>query len=263
MNGTIFSYTFRRFFDWTHVILGCMMMLFIAFFVALGWSTKHGILAEMCRWLLFGPTLPFVISSIIVMPQVANSQQRKDGEYLSLLFTRPLSRTTYILTKWLSAATFTFLAIIAQALLATLFAMVMQPIFNLTNVPNMIDGYALIDVASNSLTFSALAMLLCACPSRIRTWLALGVLVVLFTLMGSFGLTILTSGANFMEASKSFLAFTKFVSSFFLVSVDSYHLINTAGSPLTNIIIHISNVVLYLALAAFILCQREFFYAND
>ncbi len=264
MNKIIFLYSFKRFFEWNHVILGGLIMLASALAIAAMWSSSIGLAAEFSRWALFGPVVPLATSSIIIMPKVANSQQRKDGEYLSLLFTRPVSRTSYVLTKWLSASVFVFTIVMLEALMASAIAWLAATVIpgSIAFRP-MIDAYAIIDAILNSMSFSALFVLLAACPARIRLWLWLGLITFLSVTMGTLGVKLLLSGVSLFEASQMMAAAMRFACSLFTVSADSYHIINSAESPLTSILIYTSNVVLYLTLASVILCQREFFYAND
>lgn len=264
MNKTIFLYSFKRFFEWHHVIFGAIVMIFGAVMIGFLWASSIGLAAEMSRFMLFGPIIPFSVASVVIMPKVANAQQRKDGEYLSLLFTRPVSRTSYVITKWLSASLFVFFVLMLEAFLASGVAWLAAALLpGFVPFRPMVDTYSVTDGVCNSLSMSALFVLLAACPYRVRFWLTMAIMTVLIIAMGSFGATILMSGASFIEASHMMATAMRFIGSLFSVSVDSYHILNAADSPLTAICIFVSNVVLYLTLASLILCHREFFYAND
>lgn len=264
MNKTVFVYSLKRYFDWQQAIIGGFAIICFGIIIGVMWGSSVGFMGEMSRWLLFGPTIPLVVASIAIMPKVANSQQRKDGEYLSLLFSRPVSRTSYIVSKWLSASVFVLAVIMILALISTVSACVAQLLFaGHLFVRPLIDGYGLADAALNSLSFSALFVMFAACPGRIRLFISSAVIGILFAMMFSVGLNIIASGISVVETSKVMGTLMSIFGSLFRVSVDSYHIIYAAESPLSAILIYISNVVLYLTVASLALCHREFFYAND
>lgn len=265
MNKAVFIFSFKKYLEWRQMLLAALALLGAAFVVGLLWGSSVGILAESARWMLFGPFVPFAVASLLVSPNVANAQQRKDGEYLSLLFTRPISRTSYVITKWLSATLFTFVIVIVLALLAGGIAWVAHRLLPADYAPfrQIVDTYALIDALGNSISFSALSVLLCSIPPRVRFYVGLVAMLMLPLFMASLGFTFLASGIQFFETHKLIDAVLQYVVGFSSITVDSYHFMNSAESPVARILTYVSNVVLYLALASWIMCRREFFYAND
>lgn len=263
MNKTIFLFTFRRFLDWYQLVFCALGLLSGGALVGAMWGSGLGLAGEFGRWLLFGPMVPLLIAASITMPQIANAQQRKDGEYLSLLFTRPISRASYVITKWIASSVFTFCIIMILAGIATGTAWLASLLGAPLPARPLIDHYGVFDALFNSISFSAVVTMVSAMPYRLRMYC--GMFIGFFTLVGmtSLGLGALFSGGSLADASKALNVGVRFLGSFMAVSIDSYHVLNSADSPLTTFLIYVSNIILYLTIASAIMCQREFFYAND
>src|ERR1017187_816250 len=63
---------------------------------------------------LNSPMLPGIIAYFLVRDQIANSKSLNDGEYMTLLFTRPLTRANYVMTKWTASGTLVSLLVYVQ-----------------------------------------------------------------------------------------------------------------------------------------------------
>src|SRR5262249_4159598 len=100
----IFLFTIMRLFTWRSLL--SLFALTVLFPLVIGVSTKTSDeMAETVYPMMIHTILPMVIGFMIVSDTVANHKNLSDGEYLSLLFTRPISRANYIITKWLAGTT--------------------------------------------------------------------------------------------------------------------------------------------------------------
>jgi hypothetical protein len=262
MSTTIFLSTFRRFLHWSFLLFGGMFVFSLGSFAGLFWTADYEMSREMTRNILFGPVLPLFLAFYGVMPQVANSSGLKDGEYLSLIFTRPLSRSCYILSKWLSGSFFVLTVLILMGTIAICMSTIIGSAAGIT-VPNIFDAYTLTDAVLNSLSATATAVLIASFPRYIGLIFLMVLIYLNLGLAAVFGCTSFAVSPFLPGASKLFSALAAFLMSFFSMRVDSYHIINSASSPIAALIIYVSNVVIYLTCATAVLCRREFFYAND
>src|SRR6516165_4951375 len=107
MSIAILMFTIKRYMHWRTLISVGMLLFVWSMTAAAFLSTDMVVPREWARSMLFGPFVPMCVALSIISPHFANSQQRKDGEYLSLIFSRPLPRWSYVITKWLSGVVFT------------------------------------------------------------------------------------------------------------------------------------------------------------
>lgn len=213
---------------------------------------------EFVRLMLFGPATPILVSYAIISPQVANSQRRKDGEYLSLIFSRPVSRCSYVMTKWLSGSVLTFAIMSLATSIAFGFAALLG-----RHPADVLDGYAVVDALLNCFSYTALIVFVSSLP---HLW---GVYAMVFVFYGTFILSVTIGSLQFLnsfafnEGSQVLIALGRSIISTMTVGMDTYHVINTSPFPVADFAIYASNIVLYLTLAVFVMSKREFFYAND
>src|SRR5262249_44170006 len=118
MNLAIFLFTMKRYFHWRTLISAITPMILWSISAGALLSADLVVTREWARNMLFGPFVTMIVALFIISPQFANSQQRKDGEYLSLIFSRPLPRWSYVLSKWLTGVILILGVIIVQAAIA-------------------------------------------------------------------------------------------------------------------------------------------------
>lgn len=259
VNWPIFTITIRRYLSWTALIGLSLGIVCWGSFVGILLIVESHESREMARAMLFGPAIPMFLAYSVVCPQVANYQRAKDGEYLSLLFTRPITRASYIITKWAAGSVF----VVTVNLLMALVALV-PPIVAGRYSENILDGFSITDAAFNSMGYTALVVFFASFPFRIGIYLFFlawyfVAIISLTTGVVSFVGSAVWGG----DAFRVFSVIAQFLYGFFVIGVDSYHLLNSAQSPLLSIVTYASNVVLYLTLAVWVMSLREFFYAND
>jgi len=264
LNKAVLLYTLKRYAHWYTLLCWLLGLSSFAFFVSILLVSRNNVTVDFARCLLFGPLVPILVGYNMVVPQVANSQLRKDGEYLSLLFTRPLSRCSYVITKWASG----MLAIVVVTILLTAMTygilFLVQIVFQQAAPENLLDGYAVVDALCNAIGYSALMILISSIP---HPWGRITLMLVIWSAMfASSTMSAISSLADYLaltDVARPLSALAQITVSVFGVSIDSYHIVNSGAFPLSNAVIFVSNVVLYLTLSVFIMSLREFFYAND
>jgi hypothetical protein len=258
MNRAIFIYTIKRYLHWSTLVTGGFLLGSWSLMIAALIVSDFNFTREAARSMLFGPLVPVFIGYGVIMPQVANSQLRKDGEYLSLIFSRPVPRWSYVITKWLSGAFF-ILAVIA---FVGLFAFGLASLFG-HHQNSVIDCYAVIDVVANALGIAALVVLISTIPSPWGYVIFAGVSVCCMVLSVGTGTLTYLSSFSLAEMSKAVAISSQLLFSMFAASIDSYHICNSSKFPVVDVIVYVSNILLYLTLSVLIMVNREFFYAND
>jgi hypothetical protein len=254
----------RRFAHW-YSLLGVFLSVgFIALAAAAMLISNERTMVELGSGLLFGPLIAIAVGYSIVIPQVANSQLRKDGEYLSLIFTRPVSRSAYVMTKWLTGVLVILLTNLLLVGMTFCLICISHQVTHASLQMQVINGYTICDVVCNALGYAALMMLISSVP---HPW---GRILLIALIYWALSTTLLTGALSYLadslaltDISRPLAVVGEFILSLFAVSFDSYHIVNSATFPLSNLAIFISNIVLYLTLSVFIMSIREFFYAND
>lgn len=216
--------------------------------------------AEPVSELFKSPLLPILIGSMFVRDGVANWRAGKDGEYLALLFTRPLLRSEYVVTKWLAGSILVFVIISTQ--ICTFVAV--QGVYGHSQM-NLFEPYTFVNLALNSFSLTALVVLIACVPLRLGVWLFL--LLYYVAIFGSAVAQISLKQTEkpdaFVVVCQGLLWLMQTVSNFAFPSIDVYDVLNAQNFSWLPIIAYFTNISLYLLIATIILNKREFFYATD
>jgi hypothetical protein len=204
--------------------------------------------------------LPIVIGSMFVRDGVANWKAGKDGEYLALLFTRPLIRSQYVVTKWLAGSILVFVIISMEILT---FAAVQYAYGHPT--ANLLDPYTFANLALNSFSLTALVVLIACVPMRLGVWLFF--LIYYVAIFGSsvaqISLKQTGNPDGFIVFCQAVLWLMQTVGNFAFPSIDLYDVLNAQNFSWLPIVGYFTNISLYLLIATVILNKREFFYATE
>lgn len=259
MSPAVFLFTLIAKFSNISSILG---LLFLAVVVPIFISAIaiDGKTADAMIALVNGPTLAMGISYTFIQDNVANTRQMNDGEYLSLLFSRPLARSQYIISKWLAGSAGVFIIMLMDILVFNL-AQTLQS--RSTLAPT--DSWNMANLALNALSYSALMVVIRSFPMR------LGVTVFIILVYASLISPALNFSMSNYEATLpvayyffkavSFLA--NFLQQFVYPGIDIYEVFNSTKFSLLPIVVYVSNLLLYLFLATVLLNRREFSYGED
>jgi len=180
----------------------------------------------------------------------------KSGEYHALLFTRPLTRSSYIFTRavvaWLGILVF-----VGKALLVILFAQLAFGIHPLT----FISGWDALNIIANSFSFGCLGVLVYKLSTK---WSS-----VLYMLMFSsyFGSTV-SSGAMkltgaMQSASVPAETMATAMKQAFYPAIDFEAAFHASQFSFVPFLAYASNILIYLTAATILLSRREFSYAED
>ena len=258
MNTVVFKYSFMKLTDIgmlaALLVFGILMPSSFAFM-----PVDQPQLRQLIAAYVTGPTFPMLISYMLVRDAALNQRSLNDGEYLALLFSRPVIRFQYIISKWLANS----IIVSAYALVGlTCYAIVTTALHKDVNL--VLSPYTFLDVILNSISFTALIILVNAMPSKIGIWVYLAALYcVMFTSM-----TPMMSIApdKFMDGAwASNLTFYagSLQQTFILPSADTFDALQSTSFLCVAIITYASNLTLYLFLATVLLNKREFSYASD
>lgn len=262
MNKAIFLFTMKRYFHWVNLVVGSILLILFSTMCGVLLTIDSPLTLEAARSFLVGPLMPLIVSYSVISPQVANSQRRKDGEYLSLIFSRPIPRWSYVVTKWLTGSTLVLFIMTLQIALSYGISRVAGAILGV-QPGNVLDACAIIDGVLNTLGFTALVVFISSMPQRYAVILVLMYAYFMCLLTFSVGTASYLDSLSLEQVSKNITALAQLLFSIFVVGFDSYHVINSATLPIANILIYLSNIALYLTLATLVMSYREFFYAND
>lgn len=259
MNLGILIFTLARL-----VTFSSAMSLFVIVFVVpllTGLAPRSGRadLSDLLVPSMFQTLLPLVLGFVLVSDNVANSKNLSDGEYLSLLFTRPISRAGYVISKWIAGTIGVAICVfIAYGNFVLGTAMAGQPM-----IPDWIDAA---NIILNCMSAVALVVLVSTVPMRLGVFL----LVVIFYVSGlgpmftTFSLKATNAGqtqaATITYAIGTVLAFLQ---SLLHQTIDLNEVFNSVTFSWTPLITYASNTSLYLLIAIIIMSKREFYYASE
>lgn len=209
---------------------------------------------------LCSPPLIMFVAYIGASDGTYKKKSLDDGEYMALLFCRPISRASYIVTKWI-AATLTVLWFVFLNLFLFWVMRMLRGHFEL----EIMTGYELANLLVNALSFSAMMIFVRCLPVKVAIWLFAG----LFYLSSFISAGIGHSGS--FDTSKDSLqilyhvgdALSIVIQQFVFPFIDIETALTTTRFSYLPFITYISNISIYLFLATLILCRREFSYSFD
>lgn len=192
-----------------------------------------------------------------------STQGTRGGEYLPLIFTRPLTRADYIFTKWISItliggalAALQNIIVAAAGLffgevitLQALMSMVMERFLDAA----MIAAAMLLIMLNKNAIFQIVSIVLG------YIWLA-GQTIPPVSVAGP-----TPSGVDelALHSTKIMLDTSQLVADLIIPTLNVYDLLNLSYFPLTPILAYISTLVAYLVLTIAVTNRREFFYGTD
>jgi hypothetical protein len=180
----------------------------------------------------------------------------KSGEYQALLFTRPLTRSSYIFTRALVAWVGT-MVFVGKALLVILLGQLAFGIKPLT----FISGWDAINIIANSFSFGCLGVLVYKLSTK---WSSIFYLMMFGTYFGS----TVNSGAlkltgAMQGASVPAEAMVAGMKQAFYPAIDFEAVFHASQFSIVPFLAYASNILIYLTVATILLSRREFSYAED
>ena len=216
-------------------------------------------LGDIFKEVLLGPIVPMIIGYTLVKDEIGNTRSLNNGEYMSLLFTRPLTRTEYVLSKWVICSAFVAMLVLLE--------------FSSFHIAELIQGrtetslfttFGITNVVLNSFGATAVIVLLNSFPPKI------GVIVFMVVIYGSMiGGNLAEMGLARAQSSFATILFTvitqvcAFIRSCASPSIDTYAVFTALNFSWSPILSYLSNISMFLLIAVLILNKREFFYASE
>lgn len=259
MSKAVFLFTLLVKFSSISSVLGLLFLAVIAPII-LSSVALDGRTADMLIGLVTGPTLAMSISYMFIQDNIANTRQLNDGEYLSLLFSRPLARSEYIVSKWLAASVGVLLI-----MLLNMFTFNAAQMVQARSSLIAIDGWTVANVALNALSYSALMVVIRSFPMRLG--MTVFIILVYASLVGPALNFSMSSYEATLPVAVMFFQAIAFVSmilqQFVYPSIDLYEIINSTVPSLLPVLTYVSNILVYLLCATWLLNRREFSYGED
>jgi hypothetical protein len=252
MNRAVFIFTFiLKFSTISKLDLAFITFAFLGFIGAAIAKTDLTNIAEMFTSPPFLLGFGFGFSQDIAI----NLNSLRDGEYFALLFTRPITRVSYVLTK----AVVVSLGIQALSWLMLGLLLVAQVLVRSEHII-FINGWQALSLLTNSFGFGCLIVLLRTLPAKIGVrafFLVLSVALVQSTM--DFTMKFDSTSASMLYAWEGLFTFFQ---NFLYPVLDFDAIVSTNTFSWVPFVDYVSNCLLYLVVAAFILNRREFSYAQ-
>ncbi len=186
----------------------------------------------------------------------ATDSMVKGTEYQALLFTRPLTRSSYVVSKtlmtWLGAQ-FVFWKCFVALLAANL---LLHP-----KTVTFFTGWDLLYIVANTLSFGALAVAVHRLPTK---WAGLAYILLFYSYLGG---AAMPAGLKFTGSAQSAtvpMEMTREAFSHVLYPViDLEAVFHSTTFSIVPILAYISNILIYITVATIMLNRRELSYAQD
>jgi len=259
LNKAIFDFTLQeKFSNWKLQIplLGFVIMPAYMLYLAVQ-STPERVDAAATIWQYFeSPAVYLFYSFIFVSDGFVSSRPTGDATSMTLLFTRPITRFDYVMTKFFAAS----LGVVALLLPAALLAFVVNSWLAL---PPVLDVSLVASIILNSMLSVAFVVFLHCLPG------VLGIFTFLFLAgcSGAGDMFMGSTSSDIPELLKYFAQIMRginfWIGDFFCPFLNVGELTSGVSLNYTAIIVYLSNITSYLFLGTYVLVHREFFYASE
>lgn len=225
-------------------------------------SMFHGAADSQTFEMLTGKVGVAFVLMVLCLGLAGNSStQGRGGEYLPLIFTRPITRSEYVLSKWLIitliGGTFAALQNIIISAIGFSFgeavtvSAVMSMVVERYMDAGLISAAMILTMLNRNPAFQIVAIL------SFYIWLA-GQTIPPVSVAGAAG-----GGELSLEATKFMLSASQYIADLILPTVNVYDLISANSFSVTSLLAYFSAVTLYLTFAIATTNKREFFYGTS
>lgn len=228
-------------------------------------SLLNGVAESQTFEMLTGPVgVAFILTGLCLgVAGNTGTQSSKDGEYLPLIFTRPLPRWQYVMSKWVAVT------LVGGSLAAfqNVLVAVMGSGFGESWPPLVVAGQIVERYLDAALIGAALLMTM-----LVRHWtMQVGAIVAFYVwLTGQTLPPVSVAGpqmsgvdATAIEGTRLMLDASKLIGDIILPTINIYDSVNAPYFPWLAVVSYLSAVVLYLALAVAVVNRRDFFYGTN
>lgn len=264
-NPTIFAYTlYVKFADWRNCVPLFLVMLLPTFSLCMTMLFPHPPLSEeMQRFAIktiksffYDGRMCMLAAYLFISDGLAGRKLIAEAEPLALLFTRPLTRFCYVLSKFCGATvgvTIVFSLGMTLGILAALCYGIK---------PDPVSPLDWLTILCNAALYSALITMLHSARPAVA-------MLIFFMMLGTSGMggmftSFAKSGNDFLELLKTICMFIgEWFGDFAPQSIDLAALFSAQFLDKYELTIFASNIVVYLLLAGITLSLREFSYGAD
>jgi len=263
MNKTIFKYTIMS------ACLDPMKLLYVAllgFVVPIGMkvaSLIHGAADSQTFEMLTGKVGVAFILMVLCLGLAGNTatQGGRGGEYLPLIFTRPIARWQYVMSKWLAITAIGGALVAVQNLLiagiGAFYGEVTTPSALLCTVAERFLDAAIIGAAMLLTMLNKQPYFQIVAIVSFYVWMT-GQTIPPVSIAGASGTNELS-----LMATKTLLGCSQFVSELILPTVNVYDLVNAHNINALPILAYLSTLAIYIVLSIVVINRREFFYGTN
>lgn len=265
MNKTIMMFTAMS------ACLDPMKLIYVAllgFVMPIGMkiaSMMHGATDSQTFEMLTGKVGVAFILMVLCLGLAGNTstQGGRGGEYLPLVFTRPVSRTDYVITKWVTITVIGgVLAAIQNLIVAGAGYFFGEALTAQAVVSMMLERFLDAGIISAAMI---LAML------NKNTWFQIiSILSFYIWMAGQTIPPVSVAGPDptgldqmSIESTKFMLNASQILSDAIIPTINIYDAMNTSHVPIVPILAYVSTVTLYLVFAIAVTNRREFFYGTN
>ena len=264
MNPTIFKYTIMS------ACLDPMKLLYVlllGFVVPIGMklaSLMHGAADSQTFEMLTGKVGVAFVLMVLCLGLAGNTatQGGRGGEFLPLIFTRPLARWQYVMSKWLAITAIggALVAVqnIALAAIGLWFGETVTVTALLSSIAERFADAAIIGAAMlltmlNKRAYFQIIAILC-----FYIWMT-GQTIPPVSIAGT------AAGTDELSlfATKMLLLCSQMVSELILPTVNVYDLINAPQFQFAPIVAYASTLAIYILCSIVVINRREFFYGTN
>jgi hypothetical protein len=263
MNKTIFKYTIMS------ACLDPMKLLYVfmlGFVVPIGMklaSLLHGAADSQTFEMLTGKVGVAFILMVLCLGLAGNTatQGGRGGEYLPLIFTRPIARSDYVISKWLAITAIggTLVAVqnILLAAIGFFFGEYTTPVALLCAIgerfldASLIGAAMLLTMLNKHPYFQIVAIL------SFYIWMT-GQTIPPVSIAGATGTNELS-----MMATKSLLSSSQLISQLILPTVNVYDMVGSPHFWPLPLATYLSTLTVYIVLSIVVINRREFFYGTN
>lgn len=264
MNRAIFEFSLDklRVQGWKDVLaLIFLYSILPLMLVALVLGTKGHTTPEECARMFYvvyeHPVFQMFLVFCIVSEAPASMRAIGDSEPMCLIFSRPISRLSYVVTRWVAGCLGALIVILPAALIYQITAN------NMHCDTALLTGYSVASIVCNTLVHGALIVMLHCFPAIFGLFaLIMAHFVVNFGEM--MARAPLSSSPWWMRPIASFFVFcSDWLYDFVHLEINVYSIINCIHFSWLPIVTYASNIILFLWLGAWVLSKREFFYGTE
>jgi hypothetical protein len=184
-----------------------------------------------------------------------NANSLRDGEYFALLFTRPITRSSYVLTKALVVAC-------GMMSISLIFACLVGLVQLVANTPTVefIDGWKFLSLVANCFGFGCVVVLLRTLPTKVG-FRCMFVFLSVCMVNSSIDFSVkMDQDATVVYAWEYIVTFLQ---NFLYPVLDFEAIVHSTRFSWAPFVNYVSNCLIYLTVATYILNAREFSYAEN